>query len=217
MALDWWTNDKVALDQSLNGAFALMRPDSIKNSARRLGQFLARVVLPRMEWADEAEWLRLLGWLQELRNLGVGPTSALPFILLGRPAESEAVAKTIAADINSDQDDEVAAAARAVRYWIHLAAIGRAPVPPPSLMSALIERVVFRRKAGINSCLAYLAYLIVERQEALTPYQAALLTSSLNPWHYATALTIPEGSAGDYYEAERPAVRAGIRLTSQAR
>jgi len=163
-----------------------------------------------MEWADEDEWQQLVAWLQEVRGVGVFPTLALPYILLQRPAEAELIARTITADTNSDVDDAVSAAAEAIRHWIHLSAIGRVSTPPPSLMTTLIERVIFRRKAGISSCLGHLACLITERQAAITPTQAALLTASLVPWHYATILPVPAEGGGDFPEAERPDLRVSI-------
>jgi hypothetical protein len=77
-------------------------------------------------------------------------------------------------------------------------------------MTTLVECVVFRRRPGINSCLAHLACLIVERPEAITPSQAALLTTSLVPWHDVTILPLPGGGSGDFHESERPDLRVSL-------
>jgi hypothetical protein len=123
--------------------------------------------------------------------------------------------KVITADLNTDREDAVAAAAKTIRHWVHLSAVDRIAKPAPSLVRALIERVIFRRKAGIPSCLNQLACLITERPEAITPSQAELLTASLIPWHHATILPMPDESVGDFPEAERPALRVFIaRLAS---
>jgi hypothetical protein len=160
-ARDWWANDKKAFESAERPGFGLMGTNPVLKTLRRLGQFLARVVLPRMEWADENEWQQLLGWLQEIRGVGAFPTVALPYILLKRPAEAETVEGTITADLNSDEEDGVVAAAKAVRHWFHLSAMGRISAPAPSMITALIERVLFRRRAGAWACVKQLAYLVL--------------------------------------------------------
>jgi hypothetical protein len=210
-AHEWWANDKEAFEIAKRGApFGLVGADPVLNTLRRLGEFLARAVLPRMEWADENEWQQLLEWLREIRGFDAFPTLALPYILLQRPAEAEIIAGTIAADLNSDVEGAVVAAAKAIRHWIHLSSIDRISTPPPSLMATFIERVIFRRKPGTVSCLQQLAYLITERPEAITPSQAALLTASLVPWHHATILPVSDEVIGDFHEAERPDLRVLI-------
>ncbi len=42
-----------------------------------------------------------------------------------------------------------------------------------------------------------LAYLIMEKPEAITPWHAGLLISSLMPWHYATALPLQDDALGN--------------------
>lgn len=210
-ARDWWANDKGAFEIVKPGEpFGLMGADSVLNTLRRLGDFLARVVLPRMEWADEGKWQELLGWIQEIRDVGVFPTVALPYMLLQRPSEAEEIGKTIAGDLDSDVEDAVVAAAKATRHWAHLSAVRCVPVPPPGLLATLIERVIFRRKLGIRSCLLQLSYLIREQAEAITSCQAALLCASLTPWNQATILPVPNGAPGEFSEAERPYLRVVI-------
>lgn len=207
-ALDWWAKDKKAFEFAERTSFDLMGTNPVLKTLARLGQFLSRVVLPRMEWADENDWRQLLAWLREIRSVGAFPTVALPYILLQRSAEAGTVAGTISTDLNSDVEGAVAAAAKALRHWIHLSAIGRIPAPAPSMTAVLIERVIFRRKAGIRSCLNQLSFLVTERPEAITVSQAALLTASLMPWHYATILPVQDEVLGEFPESERPDLRA---------
>ena len=205
-ARDEWTNEKRALEIARDSPFF---PTTSPNFDA-LGEFLARAILPHMVWADEEVWEQLFTWLQELQGSDVFPSVALPYVLLHRPAEADNMAKTIAADIDSDFDSRVAAAAAAIRHWIHLGAAGLVPQPPAGLLNALIERVIFRRKPGVKSCLWHLACLIVERQDSIALSNAALLSSSLLPWHRATILRTPEEGFGDFLEAERPGVRTGV-------
>src|ERR1019366_443305 len=58
--------------------------------------------------------------------------------------------------------------------------------------------------------------LVVERPDAITPTQAALLTASLVPWHHATILPVPGEASGDFHEAERPDLRAQIAFLAGA-
>jgi hypothetical protein len=205
----WWLMDKHAFEIVKPGEpFNLL--DSVLKTLGRLDEFLAFVVIPAMQEANEAEWQELIEWLQEVRSVGGFPTVALPYILLHRPAETASVAETIATDINSDIEDAVRAAAKANRHWVHLSAMGRVSTPPQTLMAALIERVTLRRKSGIVPCLAQLSYLIVEKPEVLTQTDARLLTASLIPWHQATILPVVDEPAGDFPEAERPNLRAFV-------
>jgi hypothetical protein len=151
-----------------------------------------------METASGDEWQEVLAWLAELRTVEAFPTLALPYILLHRPAESASVEKTIAEDIGSDNKDAIAAAAEALRHWVHLSAVKRTPGVPPNLITVLVERVAFRRKPGITSCLVQLTLLIVERPAAFAPSHATLLSAALIPWHEATIPKGDEGSSGDF-------------------
>jgi hypothetical protein len=160
-----------------------------------------------MESADEAEWRQLLSWLREVRDAGAFPTLAMPYVLLHRPAEAAKVAEMIASDLDSEVEGGVAAAAQALRHWVHLSAASLVSAPPSTLISALVGRVIFRRKPGIISCLHQLAFLIAEGMDAITPQEAALVTASLVAWHHATALPVQDDTLGDFHEAERPDLR----------
>jgi hypothetical protein len=67
--------------------------------------------------------------------------------------------------------------------------------------------VVFRRKAGIDSCLSNLSYLLVEQPEQINSQQAALIASSLVGWSHAIILPLQNEHGGDYSESERPDLR----------
>jgi len=135
---------------------------------------------------------------------------ALPYIVFRRPERSGAIARTILEDLDSENDAACASAAKALRHWIHLARTTAAPKPPPDSFMKLLERVIFRRKPGILSCLREITYLVVEAPEVITSDQASLLIGSLMPWHFATVLPDTGGEANEFYEAERPELRAFV-------
>jgi hypothetical protein len=95
----------------------------------------------------------------------------------------------------------------ATRYWVHLSAVGRVPSTPAGLIASLIDRVVFRRRAGIDSCLGNLSYLLVEQPKQINSQQAALIASSLVAWSHAIILPLQNENGGDYPESERPDLR----------
>jgi len=212
-AREWWANDKKAFEGG-NSPSSSLNP--VLRTLTRLGQFLARVVIPHMDGAPEGEWKQLLDWLREIRGVGAFPTLALPYVLLARPEQVQSVGETISDDLASEKEGAVAAAAIALRHWIHLSAIDRAPSPPSGLLVALIERIIFRRKPGIHSCIRQLAYLMTERNEAITLSQADLLNASLIPWHQATVLPVAKVGRGDIDEEERPAVQGTIAMLAGA-
>src|SRR5262249_41385783 len=149
-------------------------------------------VIPQMNDSREADWQELLSWIHDLRRVNACPTVALPYILLQRPYEIESFCELIKADLNTDNEDQVAAAAKALRHWVHLSAQARIPKPDPNLMKALIERVILRRKSGIFSCLHELAFLITEKPREITAFQVELIVASLVPWYQATILPLPD-------------------------
>ena len=207
-ARDWWAGSKAAFQIQKESPFPF--DTGLVETARRLGQFLARAALPYAQWSDDGVWMELTSWLRELRGVDVFLSEALPYFLIHRPSEMESVSDTIAQDIDCDNDDRVAAGAKAIRHWIHLGAMARTPQPPPGLLTTLIERVIFRRKPGICACLGHLACLIVERPDAISPSQATLLGASLLPWHNSTRLPAIVDSASEFHEEERPGVRMQI-------
>jgi hypothetical protein len=190
--LNWWNNDKVALE---NGSSIRMgSADSFFRNLNLLNGFLIRVVLPRIGPGDVDTTRQLAAMLDELRNARGFPTPVLPFTLLYSPGDFATVAKLITDDLYSNDGDAVAAAAEATRRWVELCTANKIPAPPPALMSALIERVVFRRQPGTARCIVELARLIADAPQAVGASQAALLIASLSksietPWGSVLAAT----------------------------
>ena len=206
-ARELWINEKPAFAMAGNSPFGLM--SSPQENWGRLGQFLARAVIPRIEWSGAQEWHELCEWLSDARKVGVYPSEALPYLLLRQPHEADSVAAVIAGDLDADDDARVAAAAKAVRHWLHLASERGGPDPPEDLLKMLIARVLFRRKPGIRFCLWHLAHLITEMPTSFLLPQVELLARCLLPWHRATALESEDRSV-EWAEAERPELR--VRL-----
>ena len=182
--------------------------ESMRGAAGRVGEFLSRIVLPRMESASEDWWQEVLTWLAELRSVEIFPTLALPYVLLYRPAESAAVENTIEEDLASDNEDAITAAVQAVRHWVHLSAVKGVPEVPPNLITALVQRVALRREAGIVSSLVHLTRLVFERPAALTLSHAKLLSAALIPWHEATKGD--QGASGGLGDQENSNLRVGV-------
>lgn len=212
-AKQWWANDKVALEQGLD-PFGIS--DSIRGSANWLGDFVARAVLPYMRSAAQSEWQEILAFLRELREYSVFPDVALPYLLVHRTAEAEPVLQTLLSDLKSATEGAVSSAARATRHWIHLVDAAQVPMPSPMLLSALVERICFRRKPGLTACIRQLTNLIGEKGDAISNPQAELLTSSLMPWNLATSLPMAEDEQGDFAESERPDVRTLVARLARA-
>jgi hypothetical protein len=182
-----------------------------------LGLFLARVVLPQMGSVEDHEWESLLAFLKELQSIGAFPTLALPYLLLHRPTEVSGVAATIGDDIGCSVEGRVCAAATAIRHWLHLCDRARTPPLPQEVLTALIERVAFRRNPGVGCCLDHVAFLITELHNAINSDQADFLSASLVPWQEATRLCVPSnGGSGEFRESERPALRASVARLAAA-
>ena len=211
-ALAWWGNDKAALEVMYPSPGA----DTVLQNLRLMGRFLTRVVVPRIDSADEVEWQRLVALLNEARGFGAYLTEVLPYMLLRRPADAETTAMMISDDLYSGVEEAVCAAAGAVRRWVHLSRTGRVPPPPGVPLARLIERVVFRRSPGLAACLRHLASLVAKIPDALDDEQAALLTASLVPWQHATALSLKDAPSGEFAEADRPDLQTSVAMLAGA-
>jgi hypothetical protein len=199
----WWASDKDGIAVKDFGASPVLE------ALADIGSFLSRAVIPTLQPIDPA-CDELVAWLAEIRGLGAFPSVALPYVLGIRPNQAEDVTNTLAADLGANVRHAVAAAADAVRHWIYIADAGRAPTPPPQLLAALIDRVVFRCKPDIASCLKTLAYLIFERPQAISPQQGSLLATSLMAWHEATILHMSSEQTAEFQENERPELRRRV-------
>jgi hypothetical protein len=204
----WWvTNREKFKPRPPNAPFWPQMNDSKTNTLKKLGKFFARVILPDMDLSNDDDRQQLAEWLGEIRAVGVFPTIALPYVLIQSSGDAARIGETVVTDLNSDVEDAVVAAAHATRYWLHLSAVGRVSSTPAGLIASLIDRVVFRRKAGIDSCLSNLSYLLVEQPEQINSQQAALIASSLVGWSHAIILPLQNEHGGDYSESERPDLR----------
>ena len=212
-AIEWWKNDRVVLALEKHAPF--LGTERLSDSLQSLGEFLARAVLPGMGSASEDEWDRALLFLSETRKEGVYLTTALPYVLLHRPSERDAVTQTILNDLSSGNKDAVIASAKAVRHWLHLAASNVVDNPPNTMVDELIRRVIFRRPEGILTCLNQLAFLLIEKPDSFNSDQVNLIVSSLTPWSHATSLPLSEEKNSDFSKEERPDLRTLLgRLAS---
>ena len=165
-AKEWWENEKITL--SIEKSSPFVSTEHISESVERIGTFLARALLPKMESASDDEWNTVLAFFSDTRQRGVYLTSVLPYVLLHRSGEREKVIETVLDDLSSDNEKAVQASARAVRHWIHLAAAGLLDKPPNAAIDELIRRVIFRRPEGIQTCLHQLAVLLIEKPDVFT-------------------------------------------------
>jgi SIR2-like domain len=207
-ACELWKSDRPLFALAADDSFGLFA--SRRDRWTSLGQFLIRAVVPFMAGADSQEWLELRAWISEVRSGAVFPTVALPYVLLQCPTEGNAAAQEILRDLDGDAEDQVSAAAAAVRHWVHLAEIDLVPNPPGSLLTTLIERVIFRRGVAIRACLWQLAAMIVEIPTAISHAEADLLGGSLVPWYRATSFSRIDECNGQFPEGERTEVQ--VRL-----
>jgi hypothetical protein len=206
-ALALWEVDKIAFDvMERGGPFGTFR-DHLFSTLEQLPQFLARAVLPYMDWGTDEDWGRLLVLLADLRSEGVFPSVALPYVLIHRPSEVGTIASTLAADLCSDSENQVAAAAKAVRHWAQLFSIGRVPSLPPDLMPALVRRIVFREHRGLMQSLNVLARLLLERPEVFSRADVELIVASLLSWHRVLQLALHDESSREFDDIEKPDMR----------
>ena len=214
-AFEWWENDRVALGSRRGQNEFPFGTDYLLSRFEHLETFVSRIVLPKMDTANEDEWEIVSSFFTQARQHGVYLTTALPYLLLHRPFEKNKVLETILNDLSSDDQRAVKASARAIRHWIHLADAGMVEGPRPCAIDELIGRVIFRRTEGINTCLEQLELLLTEKPDVFTFEHVQLIVSSLTSWRYATCLPVSEGGSREFPEEERPELRVLLgRLAS---
>ena len=205
----WWENDKHAIKHvNANPNLTIGFENFARRSIERISMFLARVVLPKMDAADEDKWTTILSFLSETRQDKVFLTPALPYILLHRRDERDMVLETIHTDLLSEHEKAVEAAAKAVCHWAFLDKETLTEPVPPKAINALINRIVFRRPEGIKTCLSQLTLIINNTPNLLCLNQVNLVVSSLTPWLQATQIPVPENDSNYFAEHERPMLRS---------
>ena len=203
--LEWWDKKKIMF--SIEKSAPFVGTEYISASLDKVGMFLARAILPKMDSASEDEWNKVFAFLSGTRQRGVSLTTVLPYVLLHRSNEKEKIIQTILDDLSSNNEEAVKASARAVRHWTHLADARLLDDLPNSVVDKLIQRVVFRRPEGIQTCLNQLAALLIEKPDVFNSDQVNLVVASLTPWSHATCLPLSEERDADFSEEERPELR----------
>ena len=204
----WTDHEKVSFAMiKPGGMFSSFTLDPIKNTLKIIGEFLARAILPRMGWADDRAWKALLGMLEEIREYEVYPTIAFPYVLAHLPEYLSRYSELINEDLNSDIEDAVATAGKALRHWISLAAENMTPPPPSSLLTSLIHRVAFRRNSGLLTCLQQVTYILDEQPVALSTAEISLLSASLNSWKSAIPFHHSGDNIFDFHDPRTPELR----------
>ena len=82
--------------------------------------------------------------------------------------------------------------------------------PPTQAVDALLHRVVFRRRIGVESCLRQLTLLLAEQPGFFGSCHVDLMVASLSPWSESVRLPVLEGQDGDFRENERPDLRVQL-------
>ena len=204
--IEWWKKEagRLTREESAPSPFGT---EHISDSLEKVGMFLARAMLPKMDSASEDEWNKVLTFLSGTQQRGVYLTTVLPYVLLHRSSEREKTIQTILDDLSLDNEEAVKASARAVRHWIHLADARLLDDLPNSVVDKLIQRAVFRRPEGIQTCLNQLAALLIEKPDVFNSDQVNLVVASLTPWSHATCLPLSKERDADFSEEERPELR----------
>jgi len=216
-ALDWWSNDKAFLRNNQEDAlFGGWGRDAILATLERFDFFLARAIFPYMHGEGDEEWNPILDFLSEAKEKGVYLVICLPYILLHRPDQKSKVETEIGGCLSAGTENAVNAGAAAVRHWVHLSSMGSVEESDRDLLGDLINRVIYRRREGIHSCIRQVSLLLLEKPDSFSWERVQALLASLVPWHDVIRLPAEAGICGDFPEEERPDLRALIGMLAAA-
>jgi hypothetical protein len=206
----WWDHDRKGFEafSQHRGGFGLGGLEPITNTLKRSADFLIRVVTPRTKQWSAQQWEKLHEFVQQAKTFGIYLSKVLPYILIHQPSAIESVTLNLSDDLLSGAGDAVHSAAKAVRHWQYLADAQVVPPLDGRVLRLLIERVGYRRKAGIVGCLHQMAALVREKPARISDANAFLLINSLPAWHAATDITNVSPDNSEFAQEERPDLRA---------
>ena len=214
--LGWWRATRLMMRISKARKLPFGHDDRIRASAVALEMFLVRVKVAGRS-ADEGEgWKELDDLMGQAREVGVELGGVWPYLLIDRPGERGRIEMDIVRDLAECGGRRAAAAARAVRHWVYLVAAARVEGSAATVVSALADRVAFRRLAGAQSCIRELAALLVDKGEFVSGESVDRLVVGLEGWEEAVESKTGESRACGMPPDERPDLREAVGVLVNA-
>lgn len=177
-SLEWWQKAKVALEKK-DFIFGEINRQKM---GEQLAEFLIRVVLPKYSVLGKQDRITLQDWLEELRENQVYVSPVFPYLLAIKSEMASQFQEQIANDLKGAEVDAVASAANTIRHFELLYSEKMVEASPIDVTTLLLERVAFRRQAGLTHCLRRVMQLIIQLPDAINDHQLALLNSGLDAW-----------------------------------
>ncbi|BCU78142.1 hypothetical protein llg_28570 [Luteolibacter sp. LG18] len=180
---NWWKQAKAPLE-GYSGDCP-MPDDSFNPLTEAIGALsivLARVIVPKMTWAEEADWDKVYSLSSDVEATGKYIYICLPFILMHRPQDCERVRLIIEENLNSVSEKRVKAGARAVGWWAWGRNIATLPPIPSTLIQSLVDRVCHRESLGLSAVVNILADILNSRAQEINSEIVSALARALISW-----------------------------------
>lgn len=164
-----WNEERETVAKHLGAGFDL---GLMHGLGARYGDWmllLADTLMPRLKDADDEFKDRMWELVTGLEGLGICATYAYPSTLFLDESRGNQVSDRLRRDLNSAKGDEVEEALKATLLWLELQEIdGQIPAPPDDLLEELVDRIVARRKPGLDATLGSVLQILRRRPDRLS-------------------------------------------------
>jgi hypothetical protein len=205
-ATEWWQRAKQACAKHTSPFVEIDK----SRLGTLLALFLTRVVVATYVDKDDQTWQDFFAWLADIQGNAIYPAEVLPYVAAKRTESVAEIVNQLITDLNSDDELAIASAANAVRHYVVLYRAGSVLLPYSDLVSALVERVAYRRRVALSVCILRLTQLLAQNPFAINATQLSNLSQSLVAW--LEQLPLELGAAGEFTEYERPAYRRHLAI-----
>jgi len=148
--LKWWEHDKATFNMRGHGVFSELTVDPTKKTTRDAARFLGKTVLTSRKVALRDLRHAVIRFFEEAYSAGA---PVLPFWIYGLSLEESRntkIAELVEERLRSSEKSFVDEAAKALFHWTALASEKIVSEPPKLLVNLLVERIVFRKKPGLQ-------------------------------------------------------------------
>ena len=212
----WWKKARRVMWIAKRQKFSFGEDAKVRENAAAVEMFLVRVKVARAGVVGSSDWKEVDDFVEQAREVGVELAGALPYFLIQRPGEGERIERLVVRDLAERDGRRAAAAARAVRHWVYLVAAEKVDHSVAPGVSALADRVAFRRLEGAQWCIRELAALLVDEGDFVSGESVDRLVAGLDGWEETVAAQTEETDAYGIPPEERPNLREAVGVLVNA-
>lgn len=202
--LQWWDTVKHILPKYSDGFFSL----DLLGMSESIDHFLFKAILKEPTQNAQIDLMLVKDLLLSMRSCRVFASSSLPYIAISDIDLCKELLLLACDDLNRDDEIAVSMAAESIRHCAQLERLLNLALSPVSMVRNLVNRVIYRRRAGLRNCLIQLSRLIAESPDTVDELQYGALTDSLLLW--SIKLNSENDEDSEFASLERPTYKEAV-------